>query len=152
MVDHEKFMHEAIKEAKKSLKNEDVPIGAVITHNGKIIARAYNKKEWKKCATYHAEILAIEKACLKVRNFRLNECSIYVTKEPCLMCLGAILSARIKNIYFGTYDKKYGTGYLAQDNKFNHKSEIVGGICQIECEELLSEFFKKIRNEKCKLK
>ncbi len=152
MVDHEKFMHEAIKEAKKSLINEDVPIGAVITYNGKIIARAYNKKEWKNCATYHAEILAIEKACLKVKNFRLNECSIYVTKEPCLMCLGAILSARIKNIYFGAYDKKYGTGYLAQDNNFNHKSEIVGGICQRECEELLSEFFKKIRNEKCKLK
>ena len=152
MTNHEKFMREAIKEAKKCLKNEDVPIGAVITHNEKIIARAYNKKEWKNCATYHAEILAIEKACFKVGNFRLNECSIYVTKEPCLMCLGAILSARIKNIYFGAFDKKYGTGYLAQDNNFNHKSEIMGGVCQRECEELLSEFFKKIRNEKCKLK
>lgn len=152
MVDHEKFMKEAIKEAKKCLLNEDVPIGAVITCGGKIISRAYNKKEWKNCATYHAEIIAIEKACLKVKNFRLNECSIYVTKEPCMMCLGAILSARIKSIYFGAYDKKYGTGDLAQNNNFNHKSEIIGGICQKECEELLSNFFKKVRNEKCKLK
>ena len=132
MVDHEKFMKEAIKEAKKCLLNEDVPIGAVITCGGKIISRAYNKKEWKNCATYHAEIIAIEKACLKVK--------------------GAILSARIKSIYFGAYDKKYGTGDLAQNNNFNHKSEIVGGICQKECEELLSNFFKKVRNEKCKLK
>ena len=149
---HDKFMKEAIKQAKKCLVHEDVPIGAIITYKNKVIAKAYNKKEWMNCATYHAEILAIQKACLKIKNFRLCDCNIYVTKEPCLMCLGAILSARIKSVYFGAYDKKYGTEKLAQNINFNHKSEIVGGICENECEELLSSFFKKIRENKCKLK
>ena len=152
MNTHEKFMQKALNEAKKCLVHEDVPIGAIITYNNKIIAKAYNQKEWKNCATYHAEILAIEKACLKIGNFRLCDCDIYVTKEPCMMCLGAILSARIKNIYFGAYDKKYGTAELAQTNNFNHKSNVFGGICERECEELLSNFFKKIRESKCKLK
>ena len=148
----EKFMNKAIIEAKKCFAHGDVPIGAVITQNNKIIAKAYNQKEWKKSATYHAEILAIEKACKKIGDFRLSDCDIYVTKEPCLMCLGAILSARIKNIYFGAYDKKYGTGYLAENNNFNHKSKIIGGVCSDECELLLSDFFKELRESKCKLK
>ena len=149
-ISEEYFMGEAIKQAKISYKSLDVPVGAVIVQNNKIIAKAHNLKEKKKCAIYHAEILAIEKACKKVKNFRLCDCDIYITKEPCVMCLGAILSARIENIYFGASDKKFGISNIVNDIKFNHKCNIQAGICEKECEEMLSEFFKKIRGDKCK--
>lgn len=145
-----KLMDEAIKEAKKCKAFGDVPIGAVIVKHGKIIARAHNTKEKKQCAVNHAEILAIIKASKRLGNFRLEDCDIYVTKEPCLMCIGAILSARIRKIYFGAYDKKFGAIAFAKENNFNHKCDFLGGVKQDTCEKLLSDFFKEIRA--CKLK
>ena len=139
------YMREAIREAKKSLKSNDVPVGAVIVKDGKIIAKAYNKREKTQQTIAHAEILAIGIANKKVGNFRLDGCEIYVTKEPCLMCMGAILSSRIKKIYYGARDKRFGTESLAQDNNFNHKCEIEGGVLSSECEGLLTNFFKSIR-------
>ena len=140
------FMKEAIKEAKRS--GEDVPIGAVIVKNGEIIARAHNKKEKTKCAINHAEILAIQKASKKIGDFRLSDCEIYVTKEPCLMCVGAILSARIKKVYFGAFDKKYGALNLFTENNFNHKCEVEGGVLENENAEILSTFFQNLRISK----
>jgi len=139
------FMQVAIIEAKKSLKSKDVPVGAVIVLDGKIIAKAHNQREKNNMATAHAEILAINKANKKLNNFRLENAEIYVTKEPCLMCMGALLSARIKKIYFGAKDKRFGTGNLAKDNNFNHKCEIEGGILKETCEVLLSQFFADLR-------
>lgn len=139
------YMREAIREARKSLKSNDVPVGAVIVKDGEIIAKAYNKREKTQQTIAHAEILAIGIANKKVGNFRLDGCEIYVTKEPCLMCMGAILSSRIKKIYYGARDKRFGTESLAQDNNFNHKCEIEGGVLSSECEGLLTNFFKSIR-------
>ena len=141
----EEYMMIALSEAKKSLTSEDVPVGAVIVHNGKIIAKSYNQKEKHKKATHHAEILAIEAASDYLGTYRLDDAIIYTTKEPCLMCMGAILSARIKKIVFGAYDKRFGTSDLATNNNFNHKCEIVGNVCKEECEEILSNFFKNLR-------
>ena len=104
-MNKEYYMGLAIKQAEKSLKIDDVPVGAVIVKDGKVIASAFNTKEKKQVATFHAEILCINKACKKLKSFRLEDCDIYVTKEPCIMCMGAILSARIKTLYFGAYDK-----------------------------------------------
>lgn len=139
------YMRQAINEAKKSLKSGDVPVGAVIVKDGEVIAKAYNQREKTQKTIAHAEILAIGIANRKVGNFRLDSCEIYVTKEPCLMCMGAILSSRLKKIYYGAKDKRFGTEYLAKDNNFNHKCEIEGDVLGSECEELLTSFFKSIR-------
>lgn len=144
-MDSKYYMQVAIAEARKSLKYGDVPVGAVIVYNGKIISKAHNQKEKKNMATAHAEILSINKANKKLKNFRLSDCEIYVTKEPCLMCMGALLSCRIKKITFGAYDPRFGTKELAENNKFNHKCEIEGGVMEDECKNLLSQFFKSIR-------
>lgn len=144
-MDKNDYMNLAINEAQKSIKSADVPVGAVIVIDGKVVAKAHNEREKKNMASAHAEILAINKANKKIKNFRLENAEIYVTKEPCLMCMGAILSARIKKIYFGAKDKRFGTSDLAQENKFNHKCEIEGGVLKETCENLLSEFFKSIR-------
>ena len=141
----EEYMMIALAEAKKSLVSEDVPVGAVIVYNGEIIAKSYNQKEKHKKATHHAEILAIEEASDYLGTYRLDDAIIYTTKEPCLMCMGAILSARIKKIVFGAYDKRFGTSDLATNNNFNHKCEIVGNVCKEECEAILSNFFKNLR-------
>ena len=142
----EKFMFLALKEALKAKKQDEVPVGAIIVYEGKIIAKAFNKKEKKKSSIFHAEILAILKANKKLKRWNLKGCSIYITKEPCLMCYGAILSSRIDNIYFGAYDKKYGMEvekYLELNEKgFNHKANIQGGILEKECSHILTEFFK----------
>ena len=140
------FMNEAIKQAKRAFKKDEVPVGAVIVKNNKIIAKAYNLKETKKSAIYHAEIIALKKASRKLKNWNLTGCSIIITKEPCLMCYGAIMSARLDNIYFGAYDKKYGmevSKYNELNEKgFNHKAFIKGGIKEQECSKILSDFFK----------
>jgi len=141
----EEYMKIAILEANKSLASNDVPVGAVIVVDDKIIAKSYNQKEKNQKATYHAEILAINEANENIKSYRLEDATIYTTKEPCLMCMGAILSARIKKIVYGASDKRYGTKELANNNNFNHKCDIVGGVCKEECEELLSNFFKKLR-------
>ena len=144
-------MKEALKEAKKAYKKEEVPVGAVIVKNGKIIARAHNIKETKKNAIGHAEILAIQKACKKLNAWRLLDCEMYVTLEPCSMCAGALINSRIKKIYIGTDDLKTGACgsvlNLLEDYPFNHKIEIKKYILKEECENLLKDFFKFLREK-----
>lgn len=141
-------MWEAIKEAKKSLKSDDVPIGAVIIENGKIIARGHNKKQKKQIATSHAEIEAINKACKKKKTWYLENCIMYVTIEPCMMCCGAIIQSRIKKIVYGSKNEKFG--YVESidevfNKKNNHKVEIEKGILEKECSKLVKDFFKEKR-------
>ncbi len=148
MID-KKFMEIALLEAMRSAKRGDVPVGAVIVKDGKIIAKAGNEKEKRKSAVFHAEILALIKAGKKLKAWNLSGCDIYVTKQPCLMCYGAILSSRIDNIYFGAYDKKYGlevSKYEELNEKgFNFKAKVVGGIMEEKCGEILTKFFKDKR-------
>lgn len=147
-------MKEAIKEALKAYEKKEVPVGAVIVKDGKIIARAHNIKEEKNDTTKHAEILAISKASKKLQSWRLTDCEMYVTLEPCSMCAGACIQARIKKIYVGTMDLKTGACgsvlNLFEDYTFNHKVELKTGILQKECETLLKKFFKELRQEKKK--
>jgi len=151
MTEKEKFMQVAIEEAKKADKKDEVPIGAVIVLNGKILAKAHNKRERGKDATAHAEILCIKKACKKIKDFRLQGADIYVTLEPCLMCLGAILNARIRKIFFGASINKVGSltnKEIIERAELNHKSEIEGGIYEKECSLLISDYFKRKRKNK----
>ena len=144
-MEKEEYMQLALIEAKKSLKTDDVPIGAVIVLNGEVLACAHNEREKNRRTIDHAEILAINKANKKLNSARLDGADVYVTKEPCLMCMGALLSARVRKIYYGVSDPRFGTKDLAVNNKFNHKCEIEGGILQSQCEMLIKEFFKKLR-------
>ena len=148
----EKFMKAAINEAKKAYKKLEVPVGCVIVKNGEIIAKAYNQKETKFDTTKHAEILAIQKASKKLQSWRLIDCEMYVTLEPCTMCAGAILNSRIKKVYIGTTDKKTGAVgsvlNLFKDYTFNHKVEVETGIMQSDCEKILKDFFKELRRIK----
>lgn len=148
----EKFMKEAIKQAKKAERLGETPIGAVIVKDGKIIARGYNTRETKKKATGHAEIMAIERASKKLGGWRIPNSSIYVTLEPCPMCSGAIISARIDNLYFGAYDKKSGCAgskcNLFEKGMFNYNVNVVGGILEKECADMLSGFFKALRAQR----
>ena len=152
----EKFMKEALKEAKKAYEKLEIPVGAVIVKEGKIIARAHNLKESKHDTTKHAEILAIQKASKKLESWRLIDCDMYVTLEPCSMCAGALINARIRKLYIGTLDEKTGACgsvlNLFEDYKFNHKIEIEKGIMQKECEEILKSFFKDLRKIKKRIK
>lgn len=145
------FMSKALEQAKIAYKKGEVPVGAVIVKNGKIIAKSYNKRETKQNALYHAEIIAIDKACKKLKSFRLDECQMYVTLEPCPMCSGAIVNARLNKVYFGAYDYNYGCAgskyNFLQDKTFEHLVEVEGGLLQEECSKLIKEFFIKIRNE-----
>ena len=142
-------MREALKEAKKALDKEEVPVGAIIVKDGKIISRAHNIKKSKKDATCHAEILAIQKACKKLGSWRLLDCEMYVTLEPCPMCAGALIQSRIKKLYIGTDDNKTGACgsvlNLLEDYKFNHKIEVKKYILKEETEKILKEFFKYLR-------
>ncbi|MBE7082215.1 MAG: nucleoside deaminase [Clostridiales bacterium] len=143
-----KFMQQAYKQAQKSFEKDEVPIGAVVVCDGKVIARAYNTRNKTQNAINHAEVLAIAKACKKLKSWRLDNCDIYVTLEPCPMCAGAILNARINNLYFGAYDKTSKTNLLnsiMQDDRLNHKTNVVGGVMQDECSSLLTQFFKSKR-------
>lgn len=155
MSENERFMKEAVKEAIKARKKDEVPIGAVIVKNGKIISRGYNLRESKQNSLKHAEIIAIDKACKKLNNFRLENCDLYVTVEPCLMCSGAIVQSRIRKVYFGTCDEKYGA-VMSVTNAFNiksnHKVEFQQGVCKEECEILIKEFFKELRQRKKDIK
>lgn len=147
----EKFMIEALKEAKKAYEKQEVPVGAVIVKNGKIIARAHNLKETKNIVTAHAEILAIEKASKKLNSWRLIDCDMYVTLEPCTMCMGAIILARIKNLYIGALDPKTGAcGSFVDlsELKYNHTVNIFKGILQDKCEYIIKDFFKNLRRNK----
>ena len=151
-MEKEKFMKEALKEANKAFQKEEVPIGVVIVKDGKIIARAHNLKETKNDTTEHAEIRAIKKASKKLNTWRLTDCEMYTTLEPCPMCAGAIIQARIKKIYIGTMDEKTGACgsvlNLMKDYKFNHEVEIEEKILEEECKEIIQNFFKILRKKK----
>ena len=139
------YMKEAIALARKAYIRDEVPIGAVIVRNDRIIAKAYNKREHGKDATKHAELMAISKACKKLKDFRLVGCDIYVTLEPCTMCMGAILNSRIENLYFGAYANKQNVLSCEEINKTN----IVGGVDKDECEQLVKQYFaEKRKNSK----
>lgn len=151
MTQHEVYMKQAIKQAQKALKIDEVPIGCVIVYNGKIISRAYNKKHNAKDSTYHAEILAIRKACKKIGDWRLTDCDIYATLEPCAMCAGACVNSRIKTIYYGATDPASGCcGSLIDITSvpsLNHKCEAVGGILEDQCSKIITDFFKAKRKK-----
>ena len=150
-MNKEYFMKEALKEARKAYKKEEIPVGAVIVKNGEIIARAHNLRETKHSSIAHAEILAIEKANKKTGAWRLEDSEMYITLEPCMMCMGAIINSRIKKIYIGTLDPKTGSCQSViniDDYKFNHVVEIETGILKEECEYILKDFFKMLRQKK----
>lgn len=151
-MEKEKYMKQALKEAQKAYDKAEVPIGVVIVKGGKIIARAHNLKEIKKDTTQHAEIRAIQKASKKLGAWRLTDCEMYTTLEPCPMCAGAIIQARIKKVYIGTMDEKTGASgsvlNLFKDYKFNHTVETEYGILEEECKKILKDFFKMLRKSK----
>lgn len=145
------FMQEAIKEAKKAFQKGEVPVGAVIVRENKIVARGHNKRETEKNAIFHAETDVISNACKELNGWRLWNCQLYVTLEPCPMCAGAIINAHIPRVYFGAYDLKNGacgsvTNLFDLPNGF--KPVCTGGILQEECAELLKTFFKNLRDKK----
>ena len=146
------FMKEALKQAKKAYKLEEVPIGCVIVQDDKIIARAYNKRNMKKNPLAHAEIMAIHKAAKVVGDWRLEDCTMYITLEPCQMCAGAIVQARIPKVVIGTMNPKAGCAgsvlNLLQVQAFNHQVELVRGVMEEECTEMMQEFFRELRSKK----
>ena len=148
----EYYMKEALKEAEKAYKKLEVPVGAIIVKDGKIIARGHNQKEKKTDTTKHAEIIAIQKASKKLQSWRLIGCEMFITLEPCPMCAGAIINSRIKKIHIGTMDEKTGAAgsklNLFEDYTFNHTVEIEKGIMKQECETILKKFFKELRKSK----
>ena len=156
MRDEEKFMKEAIRQAKKAYALREVPIGCVIVYEGKIIARGYNRRNTDKNTTSHAEINAIRKASKKIGDWRLEGCTLYVTLEPCQMCAGAIVQARIDKVVIGSMNPKAGCAgsvlNLLEMDGFNHKVEVERGVLEEECSTMLSGFFKELRMEKAKAK
>ncbi len=150
--EHEKFMRAAIKEAQKAWRIDEVPIGCVIVQNGHIIARGYNRRNTDKNVTKHAELSAIESACRKTGDWRLEDCELYVTLEPCPMCAGAIVQARIPKVYVGAMNPKAGCAGsildLFSEPRFNHQVECETGILEAECAQLLTGFFEELRLQK----
>ena len=147
---HEYFMQEALKEAKKAYQQKETPIGAVAVYQNEIIARAYNKRETKQDATSHAELLVIQKACKKLKSWRLEGVTIYVTLEPCVMCAGAMIQARVDQVYYGAKNPRFGAHAGALnvfEVSFNHSVNVTGGILEEECSRLLSSFFKDLRSK-----
>ena len=152
MTDDEKFMKEALKQAKKAYAIDEVPIGCVIVQNGKIIARGYNRRNIDKNTLAHAELSAIRKASKKTGDWRLEDCDMYVTLEPCQMCSGAIIQARIPHVYIGCMNPKAGCAgsvmNLLQTDGFNHRVSIRTGVLETECSSMLKSFFRGLRREK----
>ena len=143
-------MKEALKEAKKAYALEEIPVGCVIVKDGKVIARGYNKRESLQDVTLHAEIMAIKKACKKIGSWRLEDCDMYVTLEPCPMCSGAIIQSRIKNLYIGAYDPKTGAAGSVLDlfsYPFNHKVNVYKEIMMEDCSKIIKDFFKELRKK-----
>lgn len=151
-----RYMQEAIEEAKKAAAMGEVPVGAVIVKDGQIIGRGHNQTEFLKDPTAHAEIIAIRQAAAKLGGWRLSGCSIFVTAEPCSMCAGAIVWARIQKLYIGTMDPKSGACgsvfNIPQEKKLNHYVEIETGLMQEECSFLMKKFFKQLRKKKAEEK
>ncbi|MBO5237359.1 MAG: tRNA adenosine(34) deaminase TadA [Lachnospiraceae bacterium] len=151
MTEEERYMGYAIRQAKKALLSEDVPIGCIIVYENRIIARGYNKRNKKKTTLAHAELDAIAKASKVLGDWRLEECTMYVTLEPCQMCAGAIVQARIPKVVIGCMNPKAGCAgsilNLLQMQKFNHQVEVVRGVREAECSQMLSAFFKELRQK-----
>ena len=144
----EYYMRSALRCAKRAFEIGEVPIGAVIVRDGAIVARGFNTRETKNNALHHAEITAIDRACKKLGVWRLSECTLYVTVEPCPMCAGAIVNSRIKRVVYGCPDAKagaYGSAFDMRDYPLNHKYEVTGGVLSDECASIMSEFFKNLR-------
>ena len=142
----------ALNQAKKAYQINEVPIGAVIVKNGKVIGRGYNRRETNQNVLEHAELMAIRQACRKLGSWRLIDCDLYVTLEPCPMCAGAIIQSRIKNVYFGAHDEKAGAAGSTVDlfvpGLFNHDVNVTGGVLQEECAGIIKDFFKNLRKNK----
>ena len=151
---HEAWMGWALKEAEKALENEEVPVGAVVVHEGEIIGRGYNQTETLNDPTAHAEMIAISAAANTLKSWRLENCSLYVTLEPCAMCAGAIVLARVETLVYGAADPKSGAcGSLrnvVQDHRLNHRSKIVSGVLKDESKDILGLFFRRLREKKDK--
>lgn len=156
LQEKEFFMREALKEAQKTYDQAEVPIGAVVVLNGEIIGRGHNLREKEQDATLHAEIKAIRQANQHLGSWRLEDCELFVTLEPCPMCSGAMILARMKKVVFGAFDPKAGTAgtfmNLLQDSRFNHQVEVEQGILEDECKEILQQFFKGLRERNKKRK
>lgn len=151
---HNKYMDKAIAQAKRAYANGDVPIGCVIVHDDRIIARGFNKRNLKKTTLAHAEILAIEQASRKLGDWRLEECTMYVTLEPCQMCAGAIVQARIPEVVIGCMNPKAGCAgsiiNLLDMKQFNHQVGVIKGVRQQECSDMMKQFFRELRLGKAK--
>ena len=154
LTEDEKYMKQAIKLAKKAWKIEEVPIGCVIVHEGKVIGRGYNRRTTDKNPLAHAELIAIKKASKKIGDWRLEDCTLYVTLEPCQMCSGAIVQARVKKVVVGCMNPKAGCAgsilNLLQVDRFNHQVELKTGILEEECSEMMKSFFKELREKRKK--
>ena len=154
MTIEEHYMKEAIRQAKKAAALKEVPIGCVIVHDGKIIARGYNRRTVDKNVLAHAEIIAMRKACRIIGDWRLEDCTMYVTLEPCQMCAGAIVQSRMKKVVIGSMNPKAGCAgsvlNLLQMQEFNHQVEIERGVLGEECSKMLSDFFRELRERKKK--
>lgn len=153
----EKYMRRALELARIAYEKGEVPVGAVVVKNstGEIVGEGYNLREEAKNALAHAEIMAINDACRTLGGWRLPDCSVYVTLEPCPMCCGAIINSRIDNVYFGAYDSKSGSAHSVQkmfELPYNYRPVVEGGLLEKECSELLSEFFKELRLRKTEQK
>lgn len=150
----EKYMREALRQAKKAYALEETPIGCVIVHDGKVIGRGYNRRNTDKSPLAHAEIAAIRKASRKIGDWRLEECTMYVTLEPCQMCAGAIVQSRIPRVVIGCMNPKAGCAgsvlNILQVKEFNHQAEIESGVLGEECSELMKQFFRELRDKKKK--
>ena len=149
LTTHERYMAQALTEAEKARRSGEIPVGAVVVKDGVIIAKGHNERESKKDSTLHAEMTAIRRACKILDSWRLTDCDLYVTLEPCTMCAGAILQARIRNLYIGTSDLKAGAAGSVIDvfrvGAFNHRVEVSWGLLEQECSVILKEFFGELR-------
>lgn len=145
-------MQRALMQANVAYKKGEVPVGAVVVKDGKIIARGYNRRETDNDPTAHAELIAMKRAAEKLSSWRLTGCTLYVTLEPCPMCAGVIINSRIDSVVFGAYDEKAGCCttlyHLCNDEKFNHRAQVTGGVEEEKCAEILSRFFKENRKKK----
>ncbi|CAI2636715.1 tRNA adenosine(34) deaminase TadA [Apilactobacillus apinorum] len=148
----EKYMQEALFEAKKAYLIDEVPIGAIVVHNGKIIGRGHNLREHSNVAMDHAEVIAIDEACRYLGSWRLEDCDLYVTIEPCLMCAGTIINSRIKRVFYGADDTKAGAAkslyQVFADDRLNHQVELHSGIINTECSNIMKSFFKMKRKKR----
>lgn len=150
-IEHQKFMQEALEQARKALEKNEVPVGAVLVQKGKIIARAHNLVRTQKDPTAHAEILVLRRGARRLTNERLNNTSLYVTVEPCAMCGGAMVWARVKKLIYGTKDPKAGAAgsvvNVVKNPRLNHRLEVLGGVLEEDCRELMESFFRQRRGK-----